>query len=63
MQSIMRNAVLVAGALLLGVSGTARASATDVLHANVPFAFVVNRQSFPAGRYTGFRVDDAGWWA
>jgi hypothetical protein len=57
MQSILRNAVLVAGALLLGVSGAARAGVTDVLHANVPFAFVVNGQTLPAGRYTIQRDD------
>jgi hypothetical protein len=57
MRSIMRNAVLVASAILLGASGTARASVSDVLHANVPFPFVVNGQSFPAGRYTIQRDD------
>ena len=53
----IRNAVVVAGALLLGASATAQASVTDVLHADVPFAFEVNGQSLPAGRYTIERDD------
>jgi len=48
----MRSAILqsaMVGAALLLASGTARAS--DVLDVNVPFSFLVNGQSFPAGHY------------
>jgi len=48
----MRSAILksaMAGAALLLASGTARAS--DLLEVNVPFSFLVNNQSFPAGHY------------
>ena len=55
MRSIMRNAVLTAGAILLCAAGTARAS--TVLEANVPFPFVVNGQDSPAGKYTVQRDD------
>jgi hypothetical protein len=59
MRSIMRNAVLTAGAILLCAAGTARASTSTVLEANVPFPFVVNGQNFPAGKYSVQR-DDMG---
>jgi hypothetical protein len=48
----MRSAFVksaMAGAILLLASGTARASALEV---NVPFSFLVNNQTFPAGHYT-----------
>jgi hypothetical protein len=57
MRSIMRNAVLTASAILLCAAGTARASTSTVLEANVPFSFVVNGQNFPAGKYTVQRDD------
>jgi hypothetical protein len=57
MGTIMRNAVLTAGAILLCAAGTARASASTVLEAKVPFPFVVNGQNFPAGTYTVQRDD------
>ena len=57
MRSIMRSAVLAAGAILLCAGGTAQASTSTVLEANVPFAFVVNGQNFPAGKYTIQRDD------
>ena len=59
MRSIMRNAVLAAGAILLCAAGTARASSFTVLEARVPFPFVVNGQNFPAGKYTVQRDDTA----
>ena len=46
----MRNAVLAAGAILLCVAGTAGASMSTVVKANVPFTFVVNGRTFPAGK-------------
>ena len=51
MRTMMRNVVLAAGAIVLSVSGTARAGTTTVLQAAVPFPFVVNGQRFPAGKY------------
>jgi hypothetical protein len=51
MRKMMRNAVLIAGAILLFAGGTARASTSNVLEANVPFPFVVNGQTMPAGKY------------
>ena len=57
----MRSAILksaMAGAALLLASGTARAS--DLLEVNVPFAFLVNNQSFPAGHYRVVEDDTAG---
>ena len=52
MFTIIRNRYLVAAALLLGATGAAQASPSAVLEANVPFAFVVNGQTMPAGKYT-----------
>jgi len=57
MRSIIRSAMLTAGAILLCATGTARASTTTVLKVNVPFSFVVNGQTFPAGTYTVQRDD------
>jgi Na+-translocating ferredoxin:NAD+ oxidoreductase RnfD subunit len=48
----MRSAILksaMVGAALLIAPGTARAS--DILHVNVPFSFLVGREMFPAGQY------------
>jgi hypothetical protein len=57
MRTIMRIAVLVAGAILVGLVGTARASASNVLEVKVPFAFAVNGQILPAGKYMVERDD------
>jgi hypothetical protein len=57
MRKMMRNAVLIAGALLVCAGGTARASTSNVLEANVPFSFVVNGQTLPAGKYMVQRDD------
>jgi hypothetical protein len=57
MRPNLRNAVLAAGALLLCASGTARAGESIVLRADVPFAFVVRGQIFPAGKYVVERDD------
>ena len=51
MVPIIRNRFLAAGALLLCVTGAAQASPSAVLEANVPFAFVVNGRTLPAGKY------------
>ena len=48
----MRSAILTSamvGAVLLLATGTARAS--EILQVNVPFAFQVGREVFPAGQY------------
>ena len=50
MKSIRRKGLVFAGAMLLGAGSTAQAA--DVLvKANVPFEFVVNGQTMPAGKY------------
>jgi hypothetical protein len=57
----MRSAIVksaMVGAALLVASGTARAS--DVVEFNVPFAFHVNNETFPAGRYMVQKNDMAG---
>ena len=59
MRSFMRNAVLTTAAILLSAAGTAHASPSPVLTANVPFAFSVNGQHFAAGKYTVERDDTA----
>src|SRR4029453_9572170 len=46
------NSLLLTGALLLGVAGSARAGDTAIVKANVPFQFVVHGQSFQPGKYT-----------
>jgi hypothetical protein len=51
MRSIVRNALLAAGAMLLGVGGTALASPILVMKADIKFPFEVNGQQFPAGTY------------
>ena len=50
MKSIRLKGIVFAGAMLLGVG--ASADAQDILvKAKVPFAFVVNGQNMPAGKY------------
>ena len=50
MRSIRIKGIVFAGAILLFVGATAQAADT-LVKANVPFAFVVNGQSMPAGKY------------
>lgn len=57
MNTKLRNAVLAASAMLACAAGPAQASTTGVLTANVPFSFVVNGQSLPAGKYDIERDD------
>jgi len=57
MRTIFRNAVLAVGAILFCAVGTAQASESIVLKANVPFQFVVRGQVFPAGKYAVVRDD------
>lgn len=49
MRSALLKTVMLGAAVLL-VSGTARAA--EILEFNVPFPFVVNHATFPAGHYT-----------
>jgi len=58
MRSILNTSMVVAGALLL-VAGaaTSAAAATNVLEVKVPFPFVVNGQTLPAGQYMVERDD------
>ena len=57
MKTMMRHATTVAAALLLG-AGAAQAG-TPMLEATVPFPFVVNGHTLPAGKYILERDDDA----
>jgi hypothetical protein len=59
MRSIFKKALLMAAVVTL-VGATSRASAQDILEANVPFAFTATGKVHPAGKYE-FRVinDDA----
>jgi hypothetical protein len=59
MRSLMKKVVLTTGAMLICAAGTAQASTTTVLRANVPFPFVVNGKNLPAGKYTVQRDDTA----
>jgi hypothetical protein len=42
---------------MLAYSGIARAEARGVIKLNVPFAFIVNGETLPAGAYTLSRLD------
>ena len=54
MQAIIMRTGLIAAALLVGAVGVARAETLDV---KIPFAFVVNGHTLPAGEY---RVETEG---
>jgi hypothetical protein len=47
------------GALAVVLLSAGAASAADVLHAKVPFPFVVNGHSFSAGQYTIERAESS----
>jgi len=51
MNARMRQAIVTAGVMLLGAGATARAEAWTIMEAKVPVPFVVNGQTFPAGKY------------
>ena len=51
MRSIITKSVVLAGAFLLGAGAAANAAASNIVEVKIPFAFVVNGQSFPAGQY------------
>jgi len=50
MNSMMRNVMLAAGAVVLGAA-TAGASPATIFEGNVPVPFVINGMTFPAGKY------------
>jgi hypothetical protein len=52
MQSILKKSVMLAGAFLVFGGATANAALSSVMEVKVPFAFVVNGQTFPAGQYS-----------
>ena len=56
MSVISKSAVL--AAIFLGTFA-ASARAEEIITVNVPFAFVVDRHEFPAGRYDILRSDDS----
>ena len=51
MRSIMRKSVMLAGVFLVFAGANASASDWNVMEVKVPFPFVVNGQTFPAGQY------------
>src|SRR5262245_10891648 len=51
MTSIYRTGIILGGAILLCVGGTAQAGTDPLVKADVPFAFVVNGRTMPAGKY------------
>src|SRR5438132_552135 len=57
MRSIMTKSAVLAGAFLLVGGAAANAAASNVVEVKVPFSFVVNGQSFPAGQYMVERED------
>jgi hypothetical protein len=57
MRSIFRKEFILAGAMLFVVSGTAHAGMEPVVRTKVPFSFVVNGQTLPAGKYVIERDD------
>ena len=59
MRSIMTKSVVLAGAFLLVAGATGNAAASNVVDIKVPFSFVVNGESFPAGRYMVERDDSS----
>ena len=51
MKSIFGKELILAGVLLLVGAGTARADMDTMLRTKVPFPFVVNGHTLPAGKY------------
>jgi len=51
--------VLLTLAVMLGLSAVAHGQSLDAMTANVPFRFVVNRATVPAGSYSIDRVSSA----
>lgn len=51
MRSITNKSMVLAGAFLLVAGATTHAAAASVLEVKVPFSFVVQGKSLPAGKY------------
>jgi hypothetical protein len=51
MRSITNKSMVLAGAFLLVAGATTRAAAASVVEVKVPFSFVVQGKSLPAGQY------------
>jgi hypothetical protein len=54
---MMTKSMVLAGAFLLVAGAAANAAASNVVEVKVPFSFVVNGRSFPAGQYMVERDD------
>ena len=59
MWAVVKRSIVIGAGCLAVASGTAYAGYTDVLEVKVPFSFVVNGQTMPAGQYEVIRDDDA----
>ncbi len=57
MKSIFRKELILAGVMLLVGGATAHADMEPVVRTNVPFPFVVNGHTLPAGKYLIQRDD------
>jgi hypothetical protein len=57
MRSMMSKSMVLAGAFLLVAGATTKAAASSVVEVKVPFPFVVNGRSLPAGQYMVERDD------
>jgi hypothetical protein len=57
MRSLLSRSIVLAVAFLGFAGVTANAAVTDTLEVKIPFAFVVNGRTFPAGQY---RVEPTG---
>jgi len=57
MRSTLGKSVMLAGVFLLLAGANANAALVDMLEVKIPFPFVANGQSFPAGRYEIERED------
>jgi len=50
--------ILVAAAFVLGLSGTAKAASQEAIVVKLPFEFVVDGKTLPAGTYTVRRMSN-----
>jgi hypothetical protein len=57
MKNIIRQSLVVGGAVVALAGGAARADASETIKVNVPFAFTVRNQTLPAGEYLVRRDD------
>jgi hypothetical protein len=51
MKSLLKKSILLAGVVLLAGSASARADSEDLMVVKVPFPFVVEGRTLPAGQY------------